>query len=222
MKKAVVILSALLLLASMAVADEKCTDNKGKAGCSKTCKLVKGSEPCVAMHDSAKAADAKTKSGETKVVPCPEHAVTAKAVETATKIEGAATPGKAELVKETGKAHAPAHTCGEKTKCVELDQFHAAMHPMALAMGFEGDEKPDMAKFRALYPKMKERADALTKMPVDDKGMKDPKQFAEKRAELAKLVDELGVACKGTDDSKIGPSFEKVHEGYIQLTTLAK
>jgi hypothetical protein len=204
----------------MAVADEKCADKTGTAGCSKTCKMVKGLEPCVAMHDSAKAAEVKAKADETKAVPGPEHA--AKAVETTTKIEKAATPEKADIIKETGEAHEPENTCGGITKCIELDQFHAAMHPMALAMGFEGDEKPNMTKFRALYPKMKERTDALAKMPVDDKGMKDPKRFTEKRAELVKLVDELGAACKGTDDSKIGPAFEKVHEGYIQLTMLAK
>lgn len=254
MKKAVVILSALLLLASMAVADEKCVDHKGKTGCSETCKLAKGSDACLAKHDSAKTissekaitpkpktgcaetcklpksaagcaimkVDEKAAVGETKPATCPEHATTAKAVEATAKIENAAVSEKAELVKETADAQAPAPTCGEKTKCVELDQFHAAMHPMALAIGFEGNQKPNMTKFRALYPKMKERTDALAKMPVDDKGMKDPKLFIEKRTELVKLVDELGAACKGTDDSKISPAFEKVHEAYIQLAMSAK
>lgn len=211
MKRAVVILSVLLLLVSLAMADEKCSDNKGKTECSKTCKLPKGATGCVETK-----ADMKVESGEIKQVSSPEQTATAKTTETPAAPE----TGKPAII--ASEAHAPEHVCGEKTRCIELDQFHAAMHPMALAMGFEGDEKPDMAKFRSLYPKMKERTDALAKMPVDDKGMKDPKLFTKERAELVKLVDELGAACKGKDDSKIGPSFEKVHEAYIKLAMMVK
>lgn len=254
MKRAVVVLSALLLLASLVIAGDKSVADKGKAGCSETCKLVKGSETCVAKHDSAKIvisekaiapkakvgcaetcklpksaagcaamkADEKAAVGETNPAASPEHVATIKAIETTAKIESVPNSGKAEPIKQTGQTQSPAPTWGEKSRCVELDQFHAAMHPMALAMGFEGDEKPDMAKFRALYPKLKARTDALAKMTIDDRGIKDTKLFAEKRAELVKLVDELGLCCKGTDDSKISPAFEKVHEGYIQLAMLVK
>lgn len=250
MKKAVLILSALLLLTSLAIAGEKSADQKGKTGCSETCKLTKGSALCVAKHDSLKAAGtekvaepkakpscaetckmAKTPAGcaamksaasETKSAPCPEHAAATKAADAPAKVEAIAAPVSGEPVKETGETKTPAPTCGEKSKCVELMQFHAAMHPMALALGFEGDEKPDMTKFRDLYPAMKEKTDALAKMAIDETAIKDAKQFAEKRVELVKLVDELGVACKGTDDAAIKPAFEKVHEGYIQLAMLTK
>ena len=248
MKKAVIFLSVLLLLTSLALAGEKCVDEKGKAACSDKCKLTKGSAECTAKHEADKTAavkkdetpkaksscaetcklakgatgcaamktEAKAASGEAKPVECAAHAEAVKAGETP-KVESAAIAVKAE-----GEAKTEHVVCGEKKQCLELNQFHAAMHPMALAMGFEGDEKPDMAKFRTLYPAMKEKTEALAKMPVDENTAKDTKAFTEKRTELVKLVDELGVACKGTDDSKINPAFEKVHEGYIQLVTLTK
>jgi hypothetical protein len=253
LKKAVLILSALLMLTALVFADEKATDEKGKATCSDKCKLTKGSAECTAKHEADKAAgdektatpkaaascaekcklakgstgcaamkvEDKAASGEAKPADCAAHAEAMKAGETA-KTEGTAAPVTAEMVKVEGDAKIAQPTCGEKMQCMELMQFHAAMHPMALAMGFEGDEKPDMSKFRALYPKMKEKTEALAKMPVDEKVAKDSKAFTEKRTELVKLVDELGVACKGTDDAKINPAFEKVHEGYIQLVTLTK
>jgi hypothetical protein len=253
LKKAVLILSALLMLTALVFAGEKCADEKGKAACSDKCKLTKGSAECTAKHEADKAAgddknaaskdkascaekckmakgsagcaamkaDEKATSGEAKPAECPMHTQAAKA-EGSLKTEETTAPAKVEMVKAESEANAPAPTCGDKVQSMELKQFHAAMHPMALAMGFEGDEKPDMAKFRALYPKMKEKTDILANMPVDEKTAKDTKAFTEKRAELVKLVDELGVACKGTDDSKINPAFEKVHEGYIQLVTLTK
>jgi hypothetical protein len=271
LKKAVIILSVLLLLTSLALAGEKCADEKGKAACSDKCKLTKGSAECTAKHEADKAVsdkkddapkakvgcaetcklakgatgcaamktEVKAASGEAKPAECTMHAQAAKAeaeakpaecpmhaqtvkAEGAVKTEETASSASGEMVKAEGETKAPAPTCGDKVQSMELKQFHAAMHPMALAMGFEGDEKPDMAKFRTLYPAMKEKTEALAKMPVDEKTAKDTKAFTEKRAELVKLVDELGVACKGTDDSKINHAFEKVHEGYIQLVSLTK
>jgi hypothetical protein len=242
LKKAVIILSVLLMLTALVFAGEKAKDEKAKAGCSEKCmaqkgkdgscvkdstskaaascaekcKLAKGSTGCAAMK-----AEEKPASGEAKPAECPMHSQAAKA-EGAAKIEETAAPAKPEMVKAEGEANAPAPTCGDKVQSMELKQFHAAMHPMALAIGFEGEEKPDLAKVRELYPAMKEKTNALANMPVDEKVAKDPKAFTEKRAELVKLVDELGVACKGTDDSMIKPAFEKVHEGYIQLVTLTK
>ena len=234
MRKTVVILSALLLLASLAFAGEKSADQKEKANCAEKCKMAKSATACPSMKADAKTAsdeaksagcamhaDAKTASAETKSDDSAVPAEAQKAVEAA-KAEGEVATATGENVKAEGEAKAEAHTCGTEIKCKELTQFHAAMHPMALAMGFEGDEKPDMAKFRALYPMMKEKTEALAKMPVDENVIKDTKVFTEKRAELVKFVDELGKTCKGKDDSKINPAFEKVHESYIQLAVLAK
>jgi hypothetical protein len=209
LKKAVVILSALLLLATLVFAGEKVADKKDKTSCAEKCKTEKGAAVCPGMKSGAKSGmtcpgmkgDAKATSGDTKMTGCPMHAGDAKA-EAETKSEATA--------------------CSGKLQSSELMQFHEAMHPMALAIGFEGEAKPDLAKFRTLYPAMKEKVDALAAIPVDDKIATDPKAFTEKRAELAKNVSELGIACQGKDDAVINPAFQKVHESYVQLKALSK
>jgi len=211
LKKTVVTLSALLLLVSSAAGNEKCAGQNGKAGCSRICGVAKDAAGCAEIKT-----DTKTASGDAKHTPTVEHSAPTKAAEIPPAPETGKPAVTADEVQTTG------HERGEKVKCVELDQFHAAMHPMALAMGFEGDAKPDMKKFRALYPKMKEKTDALAKMSINDKGIEDTLKFVEKRAELVKFVDELGVACKSSDDSKIGPAFEKVHEAYINLAMMVR
>jgi hypothetical protein len=69
---------------------------------------------------------------------------------------------------------------------------------------------------------MKTKTEALAKMVCDNKCCKDPKAFNAKRDELIKAVDELGAVCKGKDDAKINPVFEKVHQAYINLATMCK
>lgn len=137
-------------------------------------------------------------------------------------IKQAAKIGKIEEVKAQAEVKEGEQSCSMKLQCKELNQFHAAMHPMAMAVGFEGDGGKDYPKVRSLYPNLKAKAELLGKMVCDETCVKDVKAFETKRAELLKSVEELGIACAGKDDSKIDPAFEKMHEGYIQLAMLAK
>ena len=154
--------------------------------------------------------EAETKQAEAKV---------------ASKGEPSCPAVKAAAVKEsTAKTEADAGMppCATKKQCKELTQFHAAMHPIAVATGYEGDGKVDYAKVRKLYPNLKAKTELLVKMPIDDKIISDLKAFTDQRMALVNAVDEFGAACQGKDNSKITPAFEKVHDGYIKLAGLAK
>jgi hypothetical protein len=213
LKKAV-ILSVLLFVTlafAMAFAGEKGCDPKA---CSAVCPM-KGNAKAEAAPAAAKDGLTKT-ADQTKDTPVAQPAT-------------AEAPVKAETPNKVDEAAAPKtacetmHAAGSAPKqCKELTQFHAAMHPMALAIGFEGEGKKDYAAVRAAYPNVKTKTEALAKMSCDSTCTKDPKAFELKRSALVTAVDELGLACNGKDDAKIDPAFAKMHESYVNLATCCK
>jgi hypothetical protein len=207
LKKTVVFLSVLSLVAVFAFAGEEPAAAKVD--------VVKEKAAAEASVEAVK--DTLQKKGATElqqsdaVVPAkPEHSCPAmkdaKAEETSAKKEG-----------ESAMAG-----CSMKKQNQELTDFHSAMHPIAMAVGFEGEGKADYAKVRELYPALKEKTEILAKMKCDGTCCKNSKAFIEQRTVLVKAVDDLGAACKGKDESKITPAFNTMHEGYIKLASLCK
>ncbi len=114
------------------------------------------------------------------------------------------------------------HLCATLKSCKELNEFHEAMHPLAMAIGFEGDEEKDYDFVRQNYPELKAKAMALSKIKIDDKMVTDTKAFEKKRKELVKAVEDFGAAISKNDKAMMDRTFEIVHKAYIDLAMLSK
>lgn len=114
------------------------------------------------------------------------------------------------------------HKCAGIRECKELIEFHEAMHPIAVAIGFEGDEGKDYDFIRKQYPELKLKMSNLEKMKIDDRVISDRKQFVQKRKELKKAVDAFGMAIKKNDHALMDKTFEVVHQGFIDLAMLSR
>ncbi len=115
------------------------------------------------------------------------------------------------------KSETAEHHCAALKSCKEINEFHEAMHPLAMAIGFEGDEEKDYEFVRRNYPELKAKAVALSKMKIDDKLVTDRKAFENKRKALIKAVDDFGAAVKKNDHAMMDRTFEIMHQAYIDL-----
>jgi len=202
-KKLLVLSLILAFMTVMAYAGEK-----GKT-CSETCKIK-----CA----ETKAASDKTTATEAKD---PHAGCDAKATGEVVKAEEA--PAAVINANEASIASgAPkiAETCPDTKGQAELEAFHGAMSPMHMALE---DNKYD--EMRKDYPNLAKTTDGIKayNCPMGDKCPPECKKaFEGKKAELLKAVDEVGVACKGTDDKKLESAFMTMHEAYINFATMCK
>jgi len=136
--------------------------------------------------------------------------------------ESAEKPMDAVTTATVEKGESAEHHCATLKACKELNEFHEAMHPLAMAIGFEGDEEKDYEFVRQNYPELKAKAKALSKMKIDDRLVTDRKVFEKKRKDLIKAVDDFGAAIRKNDQAMMDRTFEVVHQAYIDLAMLSK
>ncbi len=127
-----------------------------------------------------------------------------------------AAPSK-ESAPEASTSHADAHTCPTINECKELIAFHEAMHPMheALAAG-------NYDRVRGGYELLDDKAQAIAKMNCDEKCVTDVKKFKQLRKNLLNDVKALGKAVRKDNNDNLAMAFNRMHETYVELGTLAR
>jgi hypothetical protein len=182
-------------------------DEKGKT-CSETCKVKCAAGKAVAAQTTgteAKAACEGMKTGDAmKTEEAPAAVINAK--------DAAATA--------TLAAPKIAETCPDTKDQAALENFHKAMQPMHAAL-----EENKYAELRGGYTDLAKASEGIKtyNCPMSDKCTPEcKKSFDGKKADLLKSVEELGVACNGTDDKKLEASFMTMHEAYVGFASMCQ
>jgi len=179
-------------------------DEKGKT-CSETCKVKCASgKAAAAQTTGTEAKDAKAACEGMKTEDAPAAVINATDAS----------------VSSTSAAPKLAETCPDVKGQASLEAFHEAMHPMHMAL-----EDGKYAELRKGYPELAKNSEGIKayNCPMSDKCPPEcKKSFDGKKAELLKAVEELGVACNGTDDKKLESSFMTMHEAYIGFASMCQ
>ena len=172
-------------------------------------------------------ADEKSKScSETCKIKCPAAKTTAQVTTTDSKDPHAACDPKAasatatEAAMTTSEAPKIAETCPDVNGEAALENFHKAMSPMHMAL-----EDNKYAEMREKYPELLKASEGIKaySCPMGDKCPPEcKKSFDDKKAELLKGVEAVGLACKSTDDKQLESSFMAMHEAYVGFASMCK
>jgi hypothetical protein len=199
-KKLLVFALVIVLMSIMAHADEKAKP------CSEACKAKCGLEKAAVKTTAAEAKDAHS-GCEAKAA----EAVKTEAVAPAAATEQALTDAKAPKIAET---------CPDVDGNKALENFHNAMSPMHMAL-----EDNKYAEVRGGYAELLKASEGVKtySCPMGDKCPPEcKKSFDEKKSTLLKDVEELGAACKGTDDKQVDAAFMAMHEAYVSFASMCK
>lgn len=204
MKRFLVFAVLFMVMAVIANADEK-----GKT-CSESCKIK-----CADKAASAKATGTEAKDAKTAC----EGMKTGDAMNT-DAAPAAVINAKDASVTATSIAPKIAETCPDTKDQAALETFHKAMQPMHAAL-----EENKYAELRGGYTDLAKASEGIKtyNCPMGDKCPPEcKKSFDGKKADLLKSVEELGVACNGTDDKKLEASFMTMHEAYVGFASMCQ